>query len=82
MARPSAMWGDGLRGGAVLRLSGTWTADHAAELETALAQAMTQRRPVRMPRVSASIAPGFSRSIPLAHGSSIARASPSPSGAK
>ncbi len=44
MARPSAMWGDGLRGGAVLRLAGTWTADHAAELETALAQAMTHAK--------------------------------------
>ncbi len=40
MARPSAMWGDGLRGGGVLRLSGAWTADHAAELEAALAQAL------------------------------------------
>ncbi|MCU0817688.1 MAG: MlaE family lipid ABC transporter permease subunit [Beijerinckiaceae bacterium] len=40
MARPSAIWGDGLRGGGVLRLSGAWTADHAAELESALATAM------------------------------------------
>jgi phospholipid/cholesterol/gamma-HCH transport system permease protein len=42
MARPSAIWGDAARGSGILRLSGTWTADHASDLEAALDTALKQ----------------------------------------
>lgn len=49
MARPSAIWGDATRGASVLRLAGTWTADHASELEAMLARATAETVPAGSP---------------------------------
>ena len=44
MARPSAIWVDGTGTAQALRLGGTWTADHAQDLEEALDKALQARK--------------------------------------